>query len=235
LSGAHCGDCPIPGFSPTGVKPATCTEYLPGIYSSLDLTGLNSAIFEPGIYYIKGGGFTLKNDTVAMCSSCAADATTANGMLIYDTCSSAPSCSSGSDSTGGFTVDTNANAILIGAGVSSSNLAAAPASPYYGILFFEDRNANAHTGNGAHGSHTLGQGNGCFSVIGTIYITNTLSIMTSDPTHYQAVSYNGTPCSSTQNYGEIIVSQLGVVGTSTLSMQLFSTAFLKVRQVALVQ
>jgi hypothetical protein len=156
-------------------------------------------------------------------------------MLIYDTCAAAPSCSVGSDSTGGFTVDTNASAQLLGAGVSSSILTAAPAPPYYGILFFEDRNADAHTGNGAHGSHTLGQGNGCFSVIGTIYITNTLDIMKSDPTHYQSVAYNGTPCSATQNYGEIIVSQLKIVGTSDLNMGLFPTGFLHVRQVALVQ
>jgi hypothetical protein len=229
----HCSDCPAPGFS--GTAPATCTEYLPGLYSSIDLTGVNSAIFDPGIYYIKGGGFTLKNDTVQMCSSCAADPTTANGMLIYDTCTAAPSCSAGSDSTGGFTVDTNVSAQLLGAGVSSINLTAAPASPYYGILFFEDRNADAHKGNGAHGSHTLGQGNGCFSVIGTIYITNTLGIMKGDPTHYQSVAYNGTPCSATQNYGEIIVSQLKVVGTSNLNMGLFPTGFLHVRQIALVQ
>jgi hypothetical protein len=151
-------------------------------------------------------------------------------MLIYDTGSTAHPTQ-----TGSFQVDTNANAILYGAGVSSTNLTGVPTSPYYGILFFEDRNADAHTGSGAHGAHGLGQGNGCFTVVGTMYITNTLSIMQASPTHYQEVKYNGTPCSSTQNVGQIIVSALDVVGTSNLNMTLYPTGFLTVRQLALVE
>ncbi|MFL6414940.1 MAG: pilus assembly protein TadG-related protein [Bryobacteraceae bacterium] len=224
----HCADCPAPGF--VGTPPATCTEFLPGKYATLDLTGLNSAIFDPGVYYVQGGGFVLKNDTVKMCTSCAADATTVNGMVIYDTGSTAQPTHSG-----GFDVNTNVNAILYGAGVSTANLNAAPASPYYGILFFENRNADAHTGNGAHGAHGLGQGNGCFSVIGTMYMTNTLSIMQGDPTHYQEVRYNGTPCSSTGIVGQIIVSQLSIVGTANLNMTLYPQGFVAVRQLALVQ
>ena len=42
-------------------------------------------MFDPGIYYINGGGFKTINSTVGMCTSCAADPTTINGMLIYDT------------------------------------------------------------------------------------------------------------------------------------------------------
>ena len=111
-----------------------------------------------------------------MCTSCTADATTKNGMLIYDT----GSLSGGCDNSSGFTIDTNSNDIFYGAGVSSSNLTGAPAAPYYGILFFEDRNACAQT-------HTLGKGNGCFSIIGTVYATNTLAIMTATPAQYQSV------------------------------------------------
>jgi Flp pilus assembly protein TadG len=232
---AHCGDCPPPGAGLTGTKPSSCWEYFPGKYSSLDLTGVNSAIFDPGVYYIEGGGFTLKNDAVTMCTSCTPNAITKQGMLIYDTCAGTQPCSLGSDSTGGFTVDTQANAALLGAGVSSFTSTAAPAAPYNGILFFEDRNANAHVGNGAHQAHTIGQGNGCFSAVGTIYITNTLATMKSNTAHYQQVQYHGTPCTGVQNYGEIIVSQLTVKGTSGINMGLFPNGFLKVRQVALVQ
>ena len=221
----HCSNCPASGFS--GAAPSTCTEYLPGVYAKLDTTGVNSAFFDPGIYYIEGGGFTMKNSTVGMCTSCAADPTTVNGMLIYDTCAAAPSCPAGSDSTGGFTVDTNASAELVGAGISTSNVTASPASPYYGILFFEDHNANKQT-------HTLGQGNGCFSLVGTIYITNTLAIMQANAANYQSVVYHGTPCSGTRNEGEIIVSQLTIKGTSGINMGLFPTGYLKIRQVALV-
>jgi len=212
---------------------------LPGVYASLDLTGVSSAIFDPGVYYIKGGGFTLKNDTVAMCASCAADPNTANGMVIYDTCSSATSttpCAAGSDATGGFNVATGANAQLLGGGLTSLTSTATPTAPYYGILFFEDRNANAHVGSGGVSpAHTIGAGNGCFSLVGTIYITNWLSIMQANASNYQEVDYHGTPCTGVSNYGEIIVSQLTVKGTSGINMSLFPTGFLTIRQIALVQ
>lgn len=223
----HCSNCPAPQFA--GAAPASCTEYLPGLYTGgLNIQNVSSGFFDPGVYYMKGGGFSIKNSTVQMCSSCGADPNTMNGMLVYDTCSTAPSCSPGSDSTGGFAIYTGTYAVLIGAGVTSSNPTASPAAPYYGIAFFEDRNANAQT-------HNIGAGNGCFSIVGTVYITNTLGIMQGDATHYQSVLYHGTPCSSTNNVGEIIVSQLTIEGTSGLNMSLFPTPFLKIRQVALVQ
>jgi hypothetical protein len=58
----------------------------------------------------------------------------------------------------------------------------------------------------------MGMGNGCFSLIATIYITNTKAIMldTSDPNypnHVQSVSFQGGPCSATK-LGMIIVGQL---------------------------
>jgi hypothetical protein len=224
----HCtGNCPVSQFG-AGSPPPTCTEYLPGIYSSLDLTLVPSAFFDPGIYYIQAGGFTLKNNTVQMCQTCAADATTVNGALIYDA-----GATSTSTATGGFTIGTNAYAKLVGAGVSTSNTTAAPTSPYYGILFFEKREADAHTP--PNKQHHIGAGNGCFSIIGTIYITNTLGIMNGDATHYQSVEYNGTPCTGVANVGEIIVSQLTEKGTAGINMQLFPNGFLTVRQVALVQ
>ena len=219
--GGHCGDCPASQFS--GTAPATCQEYVPGIYSSLNVSGVSSAIFDPGVYIIQGGGFSIKNSTVQMCQSCTADTNTVNGMVIYDTGSS-----SHPTATGGFTIDTNAYATLWGGGVSSSSLTSAPSSPYYGILFFEDHAADAQT-------HTLGAGNGCFSVVGTVYITNTLSTMQTTPTHFQQVVYHGTPCSSTQNVGEIIVSALQVKGTSGLNMRLLPTGYIKLNKVALVQ
>ncbi len=222
---SHCGNCPASGFS--GTPPSTCQEYVPGLYSSIDTTGISSSFFDPGIYYIEGGGFTMKNSTVGMCTSCTADPTTVNGMVIYDTCAGTQPCPAGSDATGGFTVDTRAYAQLLGAGVAASSPSSPPSSPYYGILFFEDHNADGQ-------SHTIGAGNGCFSVIGTIYITNTLAIMTANAAHYQTVLYHGTPCTGVANYGEIIVSQLTVKGTSGIDMGLFPTGYLKIRQVALV-
>ncbi len=115
----------------------------------------------------------------------------------------------------------------MGAGVSSATPTAAPAGPYYGIAFFEDRNACAQT-------HTLGQGNGCFSIVGTIYITNTLATMLASPALVQSVDYHGTPCTGVQNFGEIIVSALSMQGNVSITMGLFPSGFLKTRQIALV-
>jgi hypothetical protein len=42
-------------------------------------------------------------------------------------------------------------------------------------------------------THTLRQGNGRFSLIGTVYITNTKAIMLAHPTQVQSVEYHGTP------------------------------------------
>src|SRR5205807_601931 len=129
------------------------------------------------------GDFNLKNTTADMCTSCANDATTGAGMLVYHT------------GTGSFVIDTNVNANLVGAGINGTTNP--PAAPYYGILFFQDRASAANT-------HTIGKGNGCISLIGTIYITNTDATMRANPAQYQSINYNGNPCSSTAVYGEII-------------------------------
>jgi hypothetical protein len=59
--------------------------------------------------------------------------------------------------------------------------------------------------------------------------------MQADPTHYQAVEYNGTPCSDTFMQGNIIVSSLQIVGTTMIRMKLVPYGYLEVRQVALVK
>ena len=82
----------------------------------------------------------------------------------------------------------------------------------------------------------FGQGNGCFQVIGTIYITNTLAIMTADATHYQGLSYGGNPCSATTQEGDIITGELHLNGTkAAITMNLFPYGFAPQREVALVQ
>jgi Flp pilus assembly protein TadG len=218
----HCGSCPG-GAS-------TCLEYTPGLYA----TGLNlkgqTAMLDPGIYYLEDGGFTTKNSTVGMCAQCAADPTTVNGVLLYDTVTTPKTgtiTAANCDATGGFAIDTNSADSFLGAGVSSANPTAAPAAPYYGIAFFEDRNACAQ-------NHTLGQGNSCFAIIGTVYITNTLASMLASPALVQSVEFNGGTCSATQNYGEIIVGALTMKGNDSITMGLFPNSFLKIRQVALV-
>jgi hypothetical protein len=228
-----------------------CTLYFPGLYPG----GLNASggpgpgqyiLFAPGLYYMQGGGFELKNVTgggdpttySAMCVGCTSDANTGTGMVVYDT---GPAGSTpGNDPTGGFNLSTGINVTLQGATPTTTNNSGqtVPGPPYYGMLFWEDRNADAHTGSNPTrngGAHSIGQGNGCFSLIGNIYMTNWLPTMVSDATHYQEVDYNGNPCSTTYNQGYIVVSSLQIVGSSTIRMKLNPYGFINIRQVALVR
>ncbi len=241
---------PVTGTSgapiPVGTDGCTnltgCIEYSPGKYvGGLNASGGKPVIFKPGLYYMQGGGFILKNvdggggllnNWNVMCTTCAANAATGTGMVVYDT---GPAGSTfGSNPTGGFDINTNVRATLQGSTLTTTNSdgQVVPAAPYYGILFWEDRTANAHTGNKAH---SFGQGNGCFTLLGTIYATNTRAAMLADATHYQEVDYNGNPCSATVQQGYIIVSSLQIVGTTTIKMNLTPYGFLRIRQVSLVR
>ena len=70
---------------------------------------------------------------------------------------------------------------------------------------------------------------------GTIYITNTRTIMQATPAQFQTVLLQGTPGSTTTIRGMIIVSELELGGNAGITMQLDPDAHLHVRQVALVR
>lgn len=213
------------------------------------------ALFEPGLYYVQstagvdfthtaGGNMTDYNGNAladsVMCTTpppapnntmCGDDQYTKKGMLIYNTGPSARPTAAGA-----FNVGTGAQVVFTGPTITQSDGASpahmVPAPPYYNIVFWQDRNSVAHTGNSAH---VLGTGNGCFTFNGaTLYITNTLEIMQADPTHYQAVKYAGTPCSNTVNTGDIIVGTLEIKGNSIITMSLVPFAFVHQDKIALV-
>jgi hypothetical protein len=216
-----------------------CTLYSPGHYTSL-VPGNDTVLFKPGLYYVYGGGVTFKQtvgggaSNSAMCVGCTADANTGTGMLIYDT---GPADAKGFAQTGQFNFGTNTNIWFTGPTLTTTNSSGqtVPKGPYYNITLWEDRTAEPGSG------HTLGQGNGCFTVTGTVYLTNTLAIMTDTtdkwyPNHTQSVTYAGNPCSATAQLGDIIVSDLSLSGNkSTIVMNLFPYGFVQVRQVALVE
>lgn len=228
---------PIPGVKSTSNPnygcQSTCTIYSPGLYASLQ-PGNDTVIFKPGVYYVQGNSGANFKQTVggganfsAMCVGCSPDPSTGTGMLIYDT--GPAGSTTGSNPSGGFNIGTKAQIVFQGPTLTTTNNLGqvVPAAPYYGILFWEDRTADAN-------SHILGQGNGCFSLVGTVYITNTLAIMQADPTHVQSVTYHGTPCSATINQGDIIVSDLTLKGNTSITMNLVPYGFMNIRQVALV-
>lgn len=220
-----------------GCVTAPCTEYSPGLWSGGLTLGPSpsTVIFKPGVYYVLNGGVNLKNATgggvgnSAMCVGCTPDPSTGNGLLFYDT----GTVSGGFANSSGFNITTGNDVSFVGPTLTTTNSKGqtVPSSPYYNIAMWEDRTAIAQT-------HSLGQGNGCFTVTGSIYITNTLAIMQAAPagTHVQRVNYGGNPCSTTATQGDIVVSDLSLNGhQAAITMNLLPYGFLFIRQVALVQ
>jgi hypothetical protein len=205
----------------------SCQLYYPGLYpSGLNVGSNNTALFVPGIYYIQStGGFSC----TAGCSMSMAtmpagytDTLTLTGwtgnMLVYN--------------TGPTSNPTNAGRFDI-SGTGSVDLVGSPTgSTYKGILFFQDRNSDAHIDTNAQ-AHRMGGGGG-MTLTGTIYLTNTLSTMFGTSGHYQALKLQGSPGSGTHIQGEIIVGVLDLGGNGGITMNLNSNAILYISQIALV-
>jgi hypothetical protein len=183
----------------------SCSLYSPGLYPSGITVKNETAVFKPGLYYMASGGFgNAANGDMVMATGVSADAATGSGMVIYNT------------GTGTFAAGANASATLIGSDNTST---------YQGILFFEDRTAAAQT-------HNLG-GGGAITLTGTIYLTNSLSIMKANATQYQSLSMGGN--SSIQINGSIVVGALSMHGAAGVRFNLSRTPSLLVRQIALVR
>jgi hypothetical protein len=196
-----------------------CTILYPGLYTADPGLKNTTALMQPGIYYIQNGGFSCTAGcNLSMAPSPVADITTGTG---WD----------GTPAGGGVMIyNSGTGPINIGSN-GSVNLIGSPASSIYkNILFFEDRSSPANTGSK---SHSIG-GGGALSLQGTIYLTNLLSIMNGDATHYQELDLQGNPASGTLIQGEIIVGALSLGGTGGITMNLNPAAVLKVSEVALV-
>jgi hypothetical protein len=120
-------------------------------------------------------------------------------------------------SPGSINIGSNGSVDLVGSPASSA---------YKGILFFEDHTMPVLT-------HSLG-GGGDLTLLGTIYLTNTLATMTSTPAQYQTLKLQGNPGNTTYVQGEIIVDALQLGGNAGITMNLNSTSTLVISQVAMV-
>jgi hypothetical protein len=209
------------GVSGCPVSPGKpCKLYSPGYWPAIDVKN-ETAVFKPGIYYIEGGGFQNEaNGDIFMSTGFANDPDTGQGMLVYNTGTVASP-----NAAGAISVGANSSATMLGS--CSSIGGNCTTDTYKGILFFQNRASGALT-------HHFG-GNGCLSLTGTIYTTNTLAIMTGTPTQYQTLDLQGTPCSGTAIIGQIITSALNLGGNATLRMALNPAGALHVRQMALVR
>jgi Flp pilus assembly protein TadG len=112
----------------------------PGIYSSINLSGHQNVVMNPGVYVITGGITATGNASL-----------TGHDVMIYLACSHYPnSCASGGESGASFTVSGN----------DTINISAPSYGTYHGMVLFADR----HNTSGI----TLG-GNGSTRFVGSIY------------------------------------------------------------------
>ena len=143
-------------------------------------------------------------DAARMATGFPPDAKTGAGMVVYNT------------GGGIFDIGANANANLVGADNNSS---------YQGILFFQDRSGAART-------HNLG-GGGSITLTGTLYMTNSLTVMQNQPTQYQTLNLGGN--AGILINGSIVVGALAMAGTSYVTFDLSGTPSLITRRAGLVR
>ncbi|HYM12900.1 MAG TPA: pilus assembly protein TadG-related protein [Bryobacterales bacterium] len=231
-----------------------CVLYLPGTYNGGISARNQTALFDPGLYYMNGGGFHSASNSTMLMATCnapaqptltpplpALPADTINGiqcgMVVYNT---------GNGNNDIIDVGANGSAgcyVPAGGGAPvCPGLQGAPVTPAWeGILFFEDRDSAAHTG--VSGSHKLG-GGGNLALTGTLYLTNwdicptggACTTMTSlgNGTKYQQVTLRGSGGNTTLIQGQIITGVLDAGGNGTIRMNLASLQ-LPIPQVALVR
>jgi Flp pilus assembly protein TadG len=222
-----------------------CDEYAPGVYNSSGTndisqshtigTGSNkSALFKPGIYYLRGIGLSVGgNGTITYATGVASDSTTgtnwpAGHVMFFLTGATAQGTSATPVSIGTLNLGGGGTITLNGAcnGLTTGSLPCTCTGCNYNyadILFFIDRYASGQP------THSLG-GTGSMTLIGSVYANSFINSNTS----YELLQIGGTGGSSTTITGEIIASTLQLQGSGSIAMNLNSASF-TIRQVALVQ
>ncbi len=188
-----------------GCPVAKCTVYPPGLYNSIIVKN-DTALFQPGLYYITGNqGFgNAANGNMLMATGYPPDPQTGAGMVVYNA------------GAGIFDIGANSTAHLVGSDNTSF---------YEGILFFQDRDGAART-------HNLG-GGGDIVLTGTLYMTNWLSVMQSQPSQYQTLRLGGN--AGILINGSIVVGAVSMAGTSYVTFNLAAGPTLVTRRVGLVR
>lgn len=229
-----------------------CVEFGPGLYTSTLKVKNETAIFDPGIYYIQASGTAFMLDsnstvrpstatgdgsggTMFYLSGGAASITSNSGKKLVDAfASSRVTCPNGPAPNPPL-ASTLAGNVLLAPCVNNGEFQVPPTpeGTERGILFFQDR-----SNTGLNASSTLNGGGGLL-LVGTMYFHNCPNSLTtgcSATNDYQSIlSLQGNSGSSTQVVGDIITDQLALGGNSTISMQLSPYSTLLFVRAGLVQ
>ena len=218
-----------------------CTQYLPGNYTTGISVKNGTSIFDPGIYYVKGGLALQANSTVR---PSAKNATTAPyGTIFYLTgCTTGPSSCVKVDANSGksTSLDPFSSSSLGCPGgpgyvappgvtpPTEGNILMAPCTGpygdstglYRGILFFVDRSISA--------ADASWGGGGSFILAGAIYVHNPNSFG-------DTFTMGGNSGSTSLVIGDIVVDMLTTAGTPNISMQLNPNTLYSILKVELLQ
>lgn len=228
------GTSNCPAALPAG---AECRVYSPGRYTTGITLGQSNqvfGIFRPGIYYLDGGGFHLRSNSLVRMAEAPYDSdptgktTWTNNVLFYNR---------GNDANDNIEITANSGQINnlnfpTGTGTycetGGNCLIGSPAaSEYKNMLFFQDRETTR-----PH-QHAIWGGGG-LTLMGTIYLTHTAESILADGS-YQQLQLGGNGGGVTRVVGQIIVDTLEMGGTSDITMTLNAQLMYRVRQVALVR
>jgi putative Flp pilus-assembly TadE/G-like protein len=230
-----------------------CIEYGPGLYTKTLQVKNNTAIFDPGIYYIQASGtaFSLDSNSTVRPSTATGDGS--GGTLFYLSGGAASigansgkrsnvdsfdttrvNCPNGQPPNPPLAATVDGNVLL--APCVNNGAFSVPPTPQgtaRGILFFQDR---SNTGSNAN---SVLNGGGGLLLVGTMYFHDCPGSLTgpcSATNDYQSVlSLQGNSGTSTQIIGDIITDQLALGGNSTISMQLSPYSTLSFLRAGLVQ
>ncbi len=210
---------PPAGTMTTKTLASGATQYTltPGTYSNLPVFTSGTVVVlqqasannNGGIYYINGGGFKSTGATITM------DSDTTGGVMIYN----APTSTESSEKIQ-----------ITGNGAGSVDLAPLTSGPYSGLVLWQDRNSPVNT---------LVEGNGNFSILGTVYEAGALlNINGNGTTTTGFTNAAGTyiPPGSNPTIGSQYISQdLSLGGNGNIHIQWNGPKQARTRILALVE
>lgn len=212
-----------------------CTMYYPGEYNGLTIKN-DMALFQPGLYYMAGGGFHIDANGIAHMAPCVTPATGFGcGMMVYNDPGNANDDITFASNAGKLQ-GVSYSQVLTAAGttvICTGNCFQGPPeiAPYYGVVFMNDRSTLWEM------EHNF-QGGGGLTIAGTMYFTNSFLPNKSDlagSDAYQTLELRGTPGSTTRVIGQIIVDSLILGGNAAINMTLNPNTALPIRKLALVR